>query len=387
VEYYDPKMNNVISSVLERKITNKNIEFPNIGIRIKTSVETEEISDCNFMSQWNKTINQKNQNVFKSVKIGLERNKFRTSYTSNDISSIYYGLSIDITHIIETEYYANSDPLYNSRYELELEIKDLLYHKSHPELFGIALADLSNMLQHIRDSNKYNNRKTAAVYFGSFDPPHMNHYGIAQRTMDKKNLDYLFWIPNTPNKLKGKSYSDIQHRINMIKLLIRQEQEQQQQQEQQQEQEQQQCIILSNMFSSTELKDKSMYVIDSDKVQTDRLGRANIIKFIETMYDINIEWQIVGSDSIRDTLKRTKNSNYSIITNNTCKFIVYPREGDSSLYIPKQVAHMIDIDYKHTEDLASSTHIRNNINNLDTISSLSNSVKNYIQQHGLYKHI
>jgi nicotinic acid mononucleotide adenylyltransferase len=220
IQHYNPITNDITSTVVEKKIREKDkkMELKDNGIRIKIS-EEYEIIDYAFMEQWNKIINNIHTNHNrKTNKIGLNRNKFRTSYTSTDKSSLYYGLSIDTTHVIETEYYDNGNHTYNCRFELELEITNLEYHMEYPEMFITGLKDLYAMLKHIKSIHY--NKPNAGIYFGSFDPIHENHFKLANRTMETQKLDYLFWVPNTPNTLKGKTYLEMEHRVNMISLKI-----------------------------------------------------------------------------------------------------------------------------------------------------------------------
>lgn len=400
IENYDPLNHQIISSYTQQKTknnenndNNKNnennrLDLRDYGIRIKSSKE-QTVHFPNFMKLWSKTINQvtkanKPNKPNKPMKVGLRRNKFRTSYTSIDKSAIYYGLSIDITHVIETEYYDDGHSLYSCRYEIELELEsdldldleldhgvnEIEKSRSGPNRVITALEDLYRVINYLKPQAS-SIQPTAAIYFGSFDPMHENHFLLAQRTIQNQHLDYLFFVPNTPNALKGKVYTDIQHRINMISLKIGQNK----------------VIKLSSADKIRPVKG-SMYVIDPEEINTDKIGRSNLIKFLETIYGIQIIYQITGSDSIRDTITRTRNSGYALIKNNKCKFIVYPRANDPPLNIPKELRDKIIVDNKHREEVVSSTFIRKNAHNKNIQIEdkiVDTSIKKYIQDHGLYK--
>ena len=63
-------------------------------------------------------------------------------------------------------------------------------------------------------------------YFGgTFDPPHLGHIILASETRYQLGLDLIRWIitPDPPHKV-NKTISPLQHRMEMLKLVVIQDQ-------------------------------------------------------------------------------------------------------------------------------------------------------------------
>ncbi|AWX69688.1 nicotinate-nucleotide adenylyltransferase [[Mycoplasma] anseris] len=59
------------------------------------------------------------------------------------------------------------------------------------------------------------------IFGGSFNPIHKGHILIAKEAIKKLNLDKLLFIPAYQNPFKDlKGYVDVEHRINMIKMVL-----------------------------------------------------------------------------------------------------------------------------------------------------------------------
>ncbi|AXE60879.1 nicotinate (nicotinamide) nucleotide adenylyltransferase [[Mycoplasma] phocae] len=57
---------------------------------------------------------------------------------------------------------------------------------------------------------------------GSFNPVHKGHILVAEDAIKMLNLDKLYFVPNNKNPFKkARDYADNQHRINMLKLVIK----------------------------------------------------------------------------------------------------------------------------------------------------------------------
>ncbi|SFW05757.1 Nicotinate-nucleotide adenylyltransferase [Chlamydia abortus] len=60
------------------------------------------------------------------------------------------------------------------------------------------------------------------IFGGSFDPIHKGHLLVASEAIKSLDLDCLYFVPANKNPFKkDKSYASNLHRINMIKLAIK----------------------------------------------------------------------------------------------------------------------------------------------------------------------
>ena len=62
--------------------------------------------------------------------------------------------------------------------------------------------------------------KGIGVFGGTFDPIHLGHLIIAEQTRDALSLEKIIFVPNGSPPHKNYSYTDISHRLNMLKLAI-----------------------------------------------------------------------------------------------------------------------------------------------------------------------
>ena len=58
------------------------------------------------------------------------------------------------------------------------------------------------------------------IFGGTFDPPHIGHLLIAQTVCEVEDFDKILFVPaySPPHKVQ---ITDIEHRINMVKIAIR----------------------------------------------------------------------------------------------------------------------------------------------------------------------
>ena len=60
------------------------------------------------------------------------------------------------------------------------------------------------------------------LFFGSFNPIHYGHLIIGQYMLDQAKLDEVWYVVSPQNPLKkGKDIMDAKHRLNMVKLAIK----------------------------------------------------------------------------------------------------------------------------------------------------------------------
>lgn len=59
------------------------------------------------------------------------------------------------------------------------------------------------------------------VFGGTFDPPHIGHLILAEEALNQLQLDRILWLltPDPPHK-SGREISDLNHRIEMLKLAL-----------------------------------------------------------------------------------------------------------------------------------------------------------------------
>ncbi len=64
-------------------------------------------------------------------------------------------------------------------------------------------------------------KKRLGIFGGTFDPPHIGHLILATEARDQLDLDCTVWMltPDPPHK-RGEKVTDIEHRLNMVKLAI-----------------------------------------------------------------------------------------------------------------------------------------------------------------------
>ncbi len=67
-----------------------------------------------------------------------------------------------------------------------------------------------------------NKAKRAAIFGGTFNPPHIGHLLIGIRAKHVFNLDKVIYVPSrVPPHKKGADIAGAKHRMEMVKLLIR----------------------------------------------------------------------------------------------------------------------------------------------------------------------
>lgn len=62
--------------------------------------------------------------------------------------------------------------------------------------------------------------KRVGILGGTFDPPHIGHFMIADEVRAMLNLDEIWFIPNNEPPHKGKAWTDKLDRLNMLKLVV-----------------------------------------------------------------------------------------------------------------------------------------------------------------------
>jgi len=183
------------------------------------------------------------------------------------------------------------------------------------------------------------------IYFygGSFDPPHLGHKKIINYFLDK--CDKFLIIPTHHSPLKDTQPISYLHREEMLKLML--------------------SDNLSKKISIVdyELEAKSRYTVD-------------IIRLIKSKFSSSIINMVIGCDQLNQ-IEKWKEYNYII---NNVKIVVISRPNfvfNNQEYVDDYI-NRISIDI-------SSSFIRENINNIDTVKTiLDQNVMNYIRNNKLY---
>lgn len=63
--------------------------------------------------------------------------------------------------------------------------------------------------------------KRVGILGGTFDPPHIGHFIIADEVRAALQLDEIWFIPNNEPPHKGKALTDNNHRLAMLQLVIK----------------------------------------------------------------------------------------------------------------------------------------------------------------------
>jgi nicotinate-nucleotide adenylyltransferase len=191
------------------------------------------------------------------------------------------------------------------------------------------------------------------VLGGSFNPPHNDHLGIALELLKKRIVDKVIFIPNIYNPL-GKQSIDKEHRLKMIKLMI---------------------------------KDKSNLEVSDIEIKKDTQNYTyQTLDELKFLYNNDNIMLIIGSDNLNIIYKWMK---YDYILEKY-KVIVIKRDNDD---LKKMIDNDKIIRYKHNiisfissrKLNISSTMIRNLLINKKDVSKLiDKDVYKYIADNNLY---
>jgi nicotinate-nucleotide adenylyltransferase len=191
------------------------------------------------------------------------------------------------------------------------------------------------------------------VLGGSFNPPHNDHLGIALELLKKRIVDKVIFVPNIYNPL-GKQSIDKEHRLKMIKLMI---------------------------------KDKSNLEVSDIEIKKDTQNYTyQTLDELKFLYNNDNIMLIIGSDNLNIIYKWMK---YDYILEKY-KVIVIKRDNDD---LKKMIDNDKIIRYKHNiisfissrKLNISSTMIRNLLINKKDVSKLiDKDVYKYIADNNLY---
>ena len=163
------------------------------------------------------------------------------------------------------------------------------------------------------------NNKKIGLYFGTFNPIHIGHLIIAESIMEWGDFDKVIFIPSYKPPHKLENISSVYHRINMLKIIIKNKS--------------------FFEFSLIDIERKGItYTIDT------------ILELKKKYVDEKKIFFLVGSDSILDFHKW---KDYKSILN-SCQIVVAPRPKFKIDKISKDIATKIMVADIPMLDISSS---------------------------------
>lgn len=185
--------------------------------------------------------------------------------------------------------------------------------------------------------------KKVGLLGGTFDPPHLGHLTIAKTVYEKLNLDEIWFVPTYEPPHKRSAEASPKHRLEMLKLLIKD------------------YDHFSVSTVEFELKGQS-YTIDT-------------VKHLKEKHPNNEFYFIIGGDMI-DYLPNWYKIDelFKLI-----QFVGVKRKG----YQINEHPHVLIVDMELVN--ISSTEIRNEIKNNHTPNGLPEHIVKYIRENHLYE--
>jgi nicotinate-nucleotide adenylyltransferase len=197
-----------------------------------------------------------------------------------------------------------------------------------------------------------NKKKSAGIFGGTFNPPHIGHLEIAKEAKARFSLEKVFFVPSfMPPHKDPKAVLDSRHRAEMVKLLI--------------------GGTRDLIFSEYELSKKTVsFSIDT-------------IRYFETEFPDTKFYFIIGSDAFYhiDTWKEHEQVIKLI------DFIVYERKGLPKEEVMKKFPGRENIFWIENRYIhLSSSDIRAKIKDgVNCTEELGAKVNKYIEQNQLYR--
>ena len=191
--------------------------------------------------------------------------------------------------------------------------------------------------------------KKIGLLFGSFNPIHVGHLFMAEMCIENTNLDEVWFVvsPQSPYKTEKGLLTDVEHRINMVNLSI---------------------------------KDREHFKISTVELKLPYPSyTSNTMEFLTSQYSYDF-YIICGTDVYTDIPNWIGGEKVIELS----KFIVYPR-SNSTVYSPEKMKYKTTWIEGVPSFGISSTFIRNQIkNNKTTKHLLTENVIEYINKNKLY---
>lgn len=175
---------------------------------------------------------------------------------------------------------------------------------------------------------------TAALFGGSFDPPHIAHEQIAHKVLNQLKIDTLFVTPSYLNPFKEKFHFDPHTRFDLVKSLFENE--------------------------------PKIVVCDYELLQNQPTPTIQTVQYLQSYYNIQKLYLIIGADNLA-TLHLWKDFN---ILQTLVEFVVVTRAG---FELKNDIIKHKTI---HLDKDISSTYIRASLDE----SKIPNKIKQKVKQ-------
>jgi nicotinate-nucleotide adenylyltransferase len=195
--------------------------------------------------------------------------------------------------------------------------------------------------------------KRYGIFGGTFDPPHLAHYALAEEVRVKLNLDKVIFIPSAIPPLKDSNkIIEIKHRLVMAKIAF----------------ERNKYFEVSDIEINN--SNSKSYTIDT-LIKLNEIYKSDSVKF----------YLILGLDSVIDFPKwKTPEKLFEF-----AEIVVLNRPGSKICDVQREYAEKILLIDAPLMDI-SSTLIREYVKNNKSIKSLVlPEIEEYIKQNNLYK--
>lgn len=198
-------------------------------------------------------------------------------------------------------------------------------------------------------------KKRAAIFGGTFDPPHLGHFILAEQLKNNFNLNEIIFMPTgKPPHKKDKVISPDNERLNMLKLAVAE----------------------NNSFSLSD------WEIQNEGYSYTAKTLAEFVPQI----DADQIFFIIGADSLAEIFK-WKDPEYLLSKG---KFIVFNRPGYDLKAIISQKKYESYLDniftYQGLNIEISSSFIRDEIKKGNSIRYLTlDKIEKYIEENNLYR--
>jgi len=198
-------------------------------------------------------------------------------------------------------------------------------------------------------------KKRVAIFGGTFDPPHLGHFILAEQIKNRFELAEIIFMPagKPPHKI-DKAISPNQDRFEMLKLAVD--------------------------------KNKDFFLSDWELKGNDYSYTAKTLSQFVPQLDADEVFFIIGADSLAEIFK-WKNPEYLLSEG---KFIVFNRPGYNLEDILKEEKYQPFLNniwtYQGLNIEISSSLIRKEFINGKSIRYLTlDQIKNYIEKNNLYR--
>lgn len=203
---------------------------------------------------------------------------------------------------------------------------------------------------------------TVGVYFGSFDPLHLNHIAIAEHAIKHFGVDRVYFVPNCDNPFKPYASS-----LELRERLI--------------------AAHLAAINDGSQPARFELYRAQGDE-RWDWAGRAFICKRIRTQlseYAVRV-FQLIGQDSFEAPTAQRALANTNVRSKLSRTLLIFPRDGsDHEVNIAESLLSCTAVASTYRDPITcSSTMVRAELYATGTSASIHPAVATAIAELGMY---